>query len=77
MLAVGHGFSWKKKWLLVANMYLHLFQSFPGIKGGSNGWMALDDVPNWEISTNFILVHFIGWASHIGVVNEYIVPKEG
>ena len=58
-------------------MYLHMFQPFPAVGGGSNGWMTMDDVPNWEISTNFILVRFIGWASHIGVLNEYIVPKEG
>ena len=32
-----------KKSLLVANVYLHPFQSFPAIRGGSNGWMAMDN----------------------------------
>ena len=29
-----------KKCILVASMYLHLFQSFPGIRGGRSGWMG-------------------------------------
>ena len=33
-----------KKGVLVANMYLHLLQNFPGIMEGSNGWMAADEL---------------------------------
>src|SRR6266699_4224813 len=48
-----------------ANMYLHLFQCFPAIQGGSNGWMVLDDVPNLEILYNlnkFYFASFHRWG---------------
>ena len=31
-----------KKDILVTSVYLHLFQSFPGIRGRRNGWMGSD-----------------------------------
>jgi len=43
-LLLGSVFHGKKKSQLVANMYLHLCYCFPGLWGGRNGWMGLDDV---------------------------------
>src|SRR6266699_2992748 len=42
---VGLGFPWQRKCILLATIYLHPFQPFPEVRGGRNGWMALDDAP--------------------------------
>jgi hypothetical protein len=39
---VLHGFLQYKKYILVDITYIHPSKPFPGLRGGGNGWMAVD-----------------------------------
>jgi hypothetical protein len=40
---VLHGFLQQKKYILVDITYIHASKPFPGLRGGGNGWMAVDN----------------------------------
>ena len=69
-----------KKCILVASLYLHLFQSFPGIRGGRNGWMGLTGFGCLsKIGRSYqVIVLFLISCSGSGIaLNRLIIPKEG
>jgi hypothetical protein len=40
---VLHSFLQKKECILVDITYIHPSKPFPGLRGGGNGWMAVDN----------------------------------